>query len=66
MLAGALLACQETAARPAEKQRPAWRDGQLDKSRTGLTALEKKDRKLRNRFDIGTITVFSVATRCAR
>src|SRR5690349_4479591 len=57
MLAGALLARYETAARPSDKQWSAWLDGQLDKSRTGLAAIEKSIARYRDRFDIGTITI---------
>lgn len=57
MLAGALLARYETAARPADKQWSDWLDGQLDKSRTGLAAIEQGIARYRDRFDIGTITI---------
>lgn len=57
MLAGALLARYETAARPAELQWPDWRDSQLDKSSTCLAAIERDAVALRGRVDIGTITI---------
>ena len=57
MLAAALLARYETAARPSELQWQDWIDGQLDKASTGLTAIERDAAGLANRTDIGTITL---------
>lgn len=57
MLAGALLARYETAARPPEAQWRAWLDAQLDKSNTGLAAIERDADNLPGRLDIGTITI---------
>lgn len=57
MLAGALLARYETAARPQELQWPAWTEGQLDKALTGLDAIEREAASLADRVDIGTITI---------
>lgn len=57
MLAGALLARYETAARPPELQWRDWLDGQLDKVRTGLAAIERDAASLAGRIDIGTITI---------
>ncbi|WP_449256567.1 glutathione S-transferase [Bosea sp. (in: a-proteobacteria)] len=57
MLAAALLARYETAARPPELQWPAWLDGQLDKAATGLAAIERDAASLADRVDIGTITI---------
>ncbi len=56
MLAAALIARYETAARPADKQRPDWLNGQLDKSRTGPAAIETRADELTGRVNIGTIT----------
>lgn len=57
MLAAALIARYETAARPADRQWPDWLDGQLDKARTGLAAIEQYAGTLAGRIDIGTITI---------
>lgn len=57
MLAGALLARYETAARPPELQWRDWLDGQLDKARTGLAAVERDATSLAGRIDIGTIAI---------
>lgn len=57
MLAGALLARYETAARPAGLQWRDWLDAQLDKSTTCLSAIEGDAATLAGRVDIGTITI---------
>lgn len=57
MLAAALLARYETAARPLELRWPAWLEGQLDKAVTGLDAIERDAASLTHRVDIGTITI---------
>lgn len=57
MLAAALLARYETAARPPERQWLAWLEGQLDKAATGLDAIERDAAALAGRVDIGTITI---------
>ncbi|TDR92978.1 glutathione S-transferase [Enterovirga rhinocerotis] len=57
MLAGALLARYETAARPAELQWPLWLEAQLAKSSSALEAIEKNAASLPGRIDIGTITI---------
>lgn len=57
MLAAALLARYETAARPAGRQWPAWLEGQLDKAVTGLNAIEREAASLAERVEIGTITI---------
>ncbi|MBN9467278.1 MAG: glutathione S-transferase [Bosea sp.] len=57
MLAAALLARYETAARPPELRWPAWLEGQLDKAVTSLDAIERDAASLADRVDIGTITI---------
>lgn len=57
MLAAALLARYETAARPPERQWPAWLEGQLDKAVTSLNAIERDASSFAERVDIGTITI---------
>ena len=57
MLAAALLARYETAARPPKLQWQVWVDGQLDKANTGLAAIERDVAGLADRTDIGTITL---------
>ena len=57
MLDAALLARYETVARPEPQQWPAWRDAQLDKIETSMAALEAHPEWLRDRFDIGAITI---------
>jgi glutathione S-transferase len=57
MLDAALLARYETVARPEERQWPAWRDAQLDKIETSMTALEAHPEWLRDRIDLGAITI---------
>ena len=55
----ALLARYEEAARPPEKQFASWRDGQLDKVRTCVDAVEGEIKDQGNRFDIGGVAIFA-------
>lgn len=55
LLAAALLARYETTLRPAERKWTEWLNGQMDKIRTTLAALEQTAAKLGGRVDIGTI-----------
>ena len=56
ILDAALLARYERAVRPEDKRWPEWLDGQIDKIRTALGAIEAAVPSLGERFDIGTIT----------
>lgn len=57
ILDAALLARYEDAARPEPLRWPAWRDGQLDKVRTALLALEQAPEQLQGRVDIGSLSL---------
>ena len=51
--AAAVLARYEEAMRPPEKQHAPWREGQLEKIRTSLDAIEGEIGSMGSRFDIG-------------
>ena len=57
MLDAALLARYEEAVRPEPLRWNDWRDGQLDKLRTSLLALEGEPQQLQGRVDIGTLSL---------
>jgi glutathione S-transferase len=57
MLDAALLARYETVARPEERQWKEWREAQLDKIETSLTALNAHPEWLQNRVDLGSIAI---------
>ncbi|MBE9605828.1 glutathione S-transferase [Acetobacteraceae bacterium H6797] len=57
ILSAALLARYESTLRPEEKRWDGWMNGQMDKVRTGLDALEAKVEGFGGRLDIGTIGV---------
>jgi glutathione S-transferase len=57
MLDAALLARYEDVARPEAIRWPEWRAAQLDKAETALTNLEANPALLKNRVDLGSITV---------
>lgn len=57
LLDAALLARYETVVRPADKQWPDWRDGQMDKIRCALDRMAEWAPALAERVDIGTITL---------
>lgn len=56
LLDAALLARYESAVRPADKLWQDWLDGQIDKMRTCLAAIEKDAPGLGERVDIGTVS----------
>jgi glutathione S-transferase len=56
ILGAALLARYETALRPGDKRWGEWLDGQMDKIKTTLAALEAAAPKFADRVDIGTIS----------
>lgn len=56
LLDAALLARYERAVRPEDKCWPDWLEGQIDKIRTALAAIEAAVPSLGERLDIGTIT----------
>lgn len=56
ILGAALLARYETALRPGDKLWSDWLNGQMDKIKTTLTALEAAVPKFGDRVDIGTIS----------
>jgi glutathione S-transferase len=56
ILGAALLARYETALRPGDKLWTDWLNGQMDKMKTTLAALETAASKLGDRVDIGTIS----------
>ena len=56
ILGAALLARYETALRPGDKLWSDWLNGQMDKIKTTLTALEAAAPKFGDRVDIGTIS----------
>ncbi len=57
MLDAALLARYEDVARPESLRWGDWKTGQLDKAHTGLAALDTAPQLLRDRVDIGSITI---------
>lgn len=57
ILDAALLARYEEALRPEAQRWMDWRDGQLDKVRTSLQALEQAPQQLQGRVDIGTLSL---------
>ena len=57
ILDAALLARYEEALRPEAQRWMDWRDGQLDKLRTSLQALEQAPQQLQGRVDIGTLSL---------
>jgi glutathione S-transferase len=57
MLDAALLARYEEAVRPEALRWAEWRDGQIDKVRTSLQALEPAPQQLTGRVDIGTLSL---------
>jgi glutathione S-transferase len=57
VLDSALIARYEDVARPEALRWPQWRSGQLDKAHTAFAALEADVQLLRDRVDIGSITV---------
>ncbi|PZP42915.1 MAG: glutathione S-transferase [Azospirillum brasilense] len=57
LLAAALLARYETVLRPDEKRWDDWYEGQMDKVRTALDAMQEKAAELGDRVDIGTISM---------
>lgn len=56
LLHAALLVLYERKLRPAELRWQPWIDGQLDKIRTCLDAIEQAAAGFGDRFDIGTVT----------
>ena len=56
ILGAALLARYEMARRPGDKLWAEWLDGQMDKIKTTLAALEAAAPKFADRVDIGTIS----------
>ena len=57
VLDAALLARYEDVARPEALRWPDWRAAQLDKAHTAFAALEAEPQLLRERVDIGSITI---------
>jgi glutathione S-transferase len=57
ILDAALLARYEEALRPEAQRWNDWRDGQMDKLRTSLQALEQAPQQLQGRVDIGTLSL---------
>jgi glutathione S-transferase len=57
VLAAALLARYESAARPTERQWRDWLEAQLDKAATSLAAIEAAAPAFGERVDIGTIAI---------
>jgi glutathione S-transferase len=57
VLAAALLARYESAARPTERQWRDWLEAQLDKATTSLAAIEAVASAFGERVDIGTIAI---------
>ncbi len=57
MLDAALLARYEDVARPEALRWGDWKAGQLDKAHTSLAALDAAPQQLRDRVDIGSITI---------
>ena len=57
MLDAALLARYEDVVRPEPQRWADWRDGQIDKVRTSLQALEQAPQQLQGRVDIGTLSL---------
>ena len=56
LMGAAILARYENFVRPEDKRWDGWTDGQLDKVRTALAAIEQDAASLGDRVDIGTIT----------
>jgi glutathione S-transferase len=57
MLDALLLSRYEEVARPEAQRWPAWLDGQLDKFKTSLRALENQPHLMRGRTDLGAIAL---------
>lgn len=57
MLDAALLARYEVAARPEPQRWAEWTDGQMDKLRTSLLALEQAPERLQGAVHIGTLSL---------
>ena len=57
ILDAALLARYEEAVRPEPQRWAGWYDGQIDKVRTSLLALEGAPQQLQGRVDIGTLSL---------
>lgn len=56
LMGAAILVRYETFVRPEDRRWDGWIDGQLDKVRTALAAIEREAASLGDQLDIGTIT----------